>query len=139
MHASWYFFIIILCLQICLTMLKKQNNSCEELYHEILKFVDNLQNNSGSNLFELCSCIADIYNANWDFQSLGNDSFDYFDKSCPENQILLETFNFQHNLVPISRSKIWIECLEWIWGLFWLLLIEVVGNGCLFTTIAYER
>ena len=121
-------------------MLEEQNISCEELYHEILKFADKLQNNSGPNLPELCTCIVDkIHNANWYFQSLGNYSFDVFDKFCLEKQILLETFYFQHNLVPIFKDKLWIECLEWIWGLFWLLLIEVIGNGCLFTTIAYER
>ena len=29
--------------------------------------------------------------------------------------------------------------IEWIWGILWLLCIEIIGNGCLFATYAYER
>ena len=32
-----------------------------------------------------------------------------------------------------------IHWTEWIWGLFWLLAIEILGNGCLFATFVFER
>ena len=51
-------------------------------------------------------------------------------------ELLLEHFKFEQNVAPISNSHHW---LEWIWDIFWSLWIEVVGNGCLFATISYER
>ena len=118
-------------------MFEDQNDSCERVCHENLNFMDNFQNNSGSNLTDFCNCIVEeMHKVNWDFQRLGNYSLDIFDNLCPEKKILLEIFDFHHNLVPNFEGRIWIE---WIWGLVWLLLIEVIGNGCLFTTIVYER
>ena len=49
--------------------------------------------------------------------------------------ILIEIFENEQNIVE-HESKHWIE---WIWGLFWIFSIEIVCNGCLFATIAYER
>jgi hypothetical protein len=51
-------------------------------------------------------------------------------------QVLFETFDYEHFLIKIHMGK---NLIEWIWGIFWLLCIEIIGNGCLFATIAYER
>ena len=51
-------------------------------------------------------------------------------------QVLFETFDYEHFLTKVHMEKNWIE---WIWGIFWILCIEIIGNGCLFATIAYER
>ena len=48
----------------------------------------------------------------------------------------LEFFNFEQDLELVIASRHWIE---WIWDVFWLLLIEVVGNACVFATLSYER
>ena len=48
----------------------------------------------------------------------------------------LEFFNFEQDLELVIASRHWIE---WIWDVFWLLLIEVIGNACLFATLSYER
>ena len=48
----------------------------------------------------------------------------------------LEFFNFEQDLELAIASRHWIE---WIWDVFWLLLIEVIGNACLFATLSYER
>ena len=49
--------------------------------------------------------------------------------------ILIEIFENEQNIVE-HESKHWIE---WIWGLFWIFSIEIVCNGCLFATVAYEK
>ena len=49
--------------------------------------------------------------------------------------ILIEIFENEQNIVE-NESKHWIE---WIWGLFWIFSIEIVCNGCLFATVAYEK
>ena len=51
-------------------------------------------------------------------------------------QVLFETFDYEHFLTKVHVGKNWIE---WIWGIFWILCIEIIGNGCLFATFAYER
>ena len=51
-------------------------------------------------------------------------------------QVLFETFDYKHFLTKVHKSKNWIE---WIWGIFWILCVEIIGNGCLFATFAYER
>ena len=48
----------------------------------------------------------------------------------------LEIFNFEQDLELTVASRHWIE---WIWDVFWLLLIETVGNACLLATFSYER
>ena len=48
----------------------------------------------------------------------------------------LEIFNFEQNLELAVANRHWIE---WIWDVFWLLSIEVIGNAWLFATFAYER
>ena len=49
-------------------------------------------------------------------------------------QFLFELFHYETLLEQVHMN--W---MEWIWGIFWLLCIEIIGNGCLFTTFAYER
>ena len=51
-------------------------------------------------------------------------------------QVLFETFDYEQFLTKVHIGK---NLIEWIWGIFWLLCIEIIGNGCLFTTFAYER
>ena len=51
-------------------------------------------------------------------------------------QVLFETFDYERFLTKVHMGKNWIE---WIWGIFWILCIEIIGNGCLFATFAYER
>ena len=51
-------------------------------------------------------------------------------------QVLFETFHYEQFLTKVHIGKNWIE---WIWGVFWLLCLEIIGNGCLFATFAYER
>ena len=48
---------------------------------------------------------------------------------------LSETFHYETFL----EQKVHRNWIEWIWGISWLLCIEIIGNGCLFTTLAYER
>ena len=48
----------------------------------------------------------------------------------------LEIFNFEQDLGLAGASRYWIE---WIWDVYWLLVIEVIGNACLFATFSYER
>jgi hypothetical protein len=55
-------------------------------------------------------------------------------KQC---QVLFETFHYETLLAQKVHGN--INWIEWIWGIFWLLCIEIIGNGCLFTTFAYER
>jgi hypothetical protein len=52
-------------------------------------------------------------------------------------QFLFETFHYETLLAQKEHRN--INCFEWIWGIFWLLCIEIIGNGCLFTTFAYEK
>jgi hypothetical protein len=52
---------------------------------------------------------------------------------CP---VLIETFRYETLLAQVHGNINWIE---WIWGIFWLLCIEIIGNGSLFTIIIYER
>ena len=54
-------------------------------------------------------------------------------KKC---QVLFETFDYEHFLTKDNMGK---NLIEWIWGILWLLCIEIIGNGCLFATFAYER
>ena len=51
-------------------------------------------------------------------------------------QVLFETFDYEQFLTKVHIGK---HLIEWIWGIFWLLCLEIIGNGCLFTTFAYER
>ena len=51
-------------------------------------------------------------------------------------QVLFETFRYE---TLLEQAHINIRLMEWIWGIFWLVCIEIIGNGCLFTTFAYER
>ena len=51
-------------------------------------------------------------------------------------QVLFEIFQYETLLEQVHRNMKW---MEWIWGIFWLVCIEIIGNGCLFTTFAYER
>ena len=51
-------------------------------------------------------------------------------------QVLFETFDYEQFLTKVHIGK---NLIEWIWGIFWLLCIEIIGNGCLFATFAYER
>ena len=51
-------------------------------------------------------------------------------------QVLFETFHYETLLEQVHINVNW---MEWIWGIFWLLCIEIIGNGCLFATFAYER
>ena len=50
--------------------------------------------------------------------------------------ILSEKFHFEKYLIQEHQDIHWTE---WIWGLFWLLAIEILGNGCLFATFVFER
>ena len=50
--------------------------------------------------------------------------------------ILSEKFHYEKYLIQEHQDIHWTE---WIWGLFWLLAIEILGNGCLFATFVYER
>ena len=52
---------------------------------------------------------------------------------CP---VLIETFRYENILEQVHGNINWID---WIWGIFWLLCIEIFGNGSLFATIIYER
>ena len=49
---------------------------------------------------------------------------------------LSEKFHFKNYLVQEYEGIHWTE---WILGFFWLLVIEILGNGCLFATFVYER
>ena len=51
------------------------------------------------------------------------------------DSILSEIFKNEQNNDAYGIRH-WIE---WIWGLFWIFSIEIVCNGCLFATVAYER
>ena len=51
-------------------------------------------------------------------------------------QVLFETFHYEQFLTKVHIGK---NLIEWIWGIFWLLCLEIIGNGCLFATFAYER
>ena len=51
-------------------------------------------------------------------------------------QVLFETFDYEQFLTKVHIGK---NLIEWIWGIFWLLCLEIIGNGCLFATFAYER
>ena len=51
-------------------------------------------------------------------------------------QVLFETFDYEQFLTKAHIGK---NLIEWIWGIFWLLCLEIIGNGCLFATFAYER
>ena len=51
-------------------------------------------------------------------------------------QVLFETFDYEQFLTKVHIGK---HLIEWIWGIFWLLCLEIIGNGCLFATFAYER
>ena len=51
-------------------------------------------------------------------------------------QVLFETFDFELFLDKVHIGR---NLIDWTWGIFWLLSIEIIGNGCLFATQAYER
>ena len=51
-------------------------------------------------------------------------------------QVLFETFDYEQFS---TKDHIGKDLIEWIWGIFWLLFLEIIGNGCLFATFAYER
>ena len=51
-------------------------------------------------------------------------------------QVLFETFDYEQFSTKAHFGK---NLIEWIWGIFWLLCLEIIGNGCLFATFAYER
>ena len=53
-----------------------------------------------------------------------------------DEAILSENFQYENYLIQEHQDVHWTE---WIWGLFWLLAIEILGNGCLFATFVYER
>ena len=65
---------------------------------------------------------------------------DIFVKSMTEikmdEAILSENFQYENYLIQEHQDVHWTE---WIWGLFWLLAIEILGNGCLFATFVFER
>ena len=65
---------------------------------------------------------------------------DLFEKSMTEikldEAILSENFQYEIYLIQEHQDVHWTE---WIWGLFWLLAIEILGNGCLFATFVFER
>ena len=65
---------------------------------------------------------------------------DLFEKSMTEiklgEAILSEKFQYENSLIQEHQDVHWTE---WIWGLFWLLAIEILGNGCLFATFVFER
>ena len=111
-------------------MVEQENYSCEGLYQEIMELAGTFQKSLGLNHTDLCNCIIDKS------QKSENCSFDLLDYFSQENKLLKETFNISHNELEKFEGRIWIE---WIWGFLWILIIEVIGNGCLFCTIAYER
>ena len=51
-------------------------------------------------------------------------------------RVLFEAFDYEQFL---TKEHIGKNLIEWIWGIFWLLCLEIIGNGCLFATFAYER
>jgi hypothetical protein len=51
-------------------------------------------------------------------------------------QVLFETFDYEQFSTKAHFGK---NLIEWIWGIFWLLCLEIIDNGCLFATFAYER
>ena len=54
-----------------------------------------------------------------------------------QNQpVLFGFFAYERDLNLVFDNRHW---MEWIWHIFWLLWIEVIGNGCLFATLVYER
>ena len=54
-----------------------------------------------------------------------------------QNQpVLFGFFAYEGDLNLVFDNRHW---MEWIWHIFWLLWIEVIGNGCLFATFVYER
>ena len=131
-----------------------QNMTCEGLYsnisNELLNLTEAFQNKINSNFVEVCK----------DFTSeirLFNVNLRVLDKcilSNNESSNLLdsaERLMFQFNLCQEMQAVFWgtfqsvdesishRHWAEWIWGIFWLLFIEIVGNGCLFATFVYER
>ena len=81
---------------------------------EITKITDTIQNIDYSNSSEL-----------FHYRRFTESSLMSLDKA-----ILSEYFIQEHQD---------IHWTEWIWGLFWLLAIEILGNGCLFATFVFER
>ena len=93
-------------------------------------FTGTVQNSVNSNSSELFQDIEK-------FQVRFADSFDKsMDEMELEEAILSENFQYENYLIQEHQDIHWIE---WIWGLFWLLAIEIIGNGCLFATFVYER
>ena len=81
---------------------------------EITKITDTIQNIDYSNSSEL-----------FHYRRFTESSLMSLDKA-----ILSEYFIQEHQD---------IHWTEWIWGLFWLFAIEILGNGCLFATFVFER
>ena len=92
---------------------------------ELTKITDTIQNSDYSNSSEL-------------FQD--SRFAESFRKTMAEirldEAILSENFQYENYLIQEHQDVHWTE---WIWGLFWLLAIEILGNGCLFATFVYER
>ena len=53
-----------------------------------------------------------------------------------DKAILSEIFHYEKYFIQEHQDVHWPE---WIWGLFWLFAIEILGNACLFATFVYER
>ena len=99
-----------------------------DLMAELTKITDPFQNSDYSNSSEL-------------FQDSG--FAESFGKTKAEtilmhlNEVILsEKFHYEKCLIQEHQDIHWTE---WIWGLFWLLAIEILGNGCLFATFVFER
>ena len=135
-------------------LLEVQNMTCEDLYSnistEMLSITEVFQNKTYSSFVELC---RDFHN---DF-ILFNDNLNYLENcliAYNESSIIMDSAEILISQFKICQDKqevfsgtfqtvnesIWYcHLADWIWGIFWLLFIEIIGNGCLFTTFAYER
>jgi hypothetical protein len=94
-----------------------------------VSFEDFLESRNHSNYPVLCGDLKRLIDNE---KELSEELINQFNQ-C---QVLFETFDYEHFLIKIHMGK---NLIEWIWGIFWLLCIEIIGNGCLFATIAYER
>ena len=91
---------------------------------------DTIQNSDYSNSSEL---FQEIEKFQVTFPYSFNKSMDEIEL---DEAILSEKFQFENYLIQEHQEIHWTE---WIWGLFWLLVIEILGNVCLFATFVYER
>ena len=108
--------------------LRFENVSSENLYFNISKF---LQSKNYSNCLDISREVTTKF-GQFNETEFSNELLLQFNQ-C---QVLFEIFHYKTLLVQVHENKKW---MEWIWGIFWLLCIEIIGNGCLFTTFAYER